>query len=163
VKNEKPLQRIDRIFHTVTTTDDPIIRKLVKSEPKVSQFDSWFKVQYNFWLKVHWPHFPNCDHYRRNLLLANWSNQSHPIVEKLPESESKLASSILVPYVFIFISENDPWCFPWFYYTVKYRYRYTRARKVSYFFCWVRSNGSTQIFLLMFLYSILFKTWQFCL
>ncbi len=36
VKNEKPLQRIDRIFHTVTTTDDPVIRKLVKSEPKAS-------------------------------------------------------------------------------------------------------------------------------
>lgn len=30
VKNEKPLQRIDRIFHTVTTTDDPIIRKVIK-------------------------------------------------------------------------------------------------------------------------------------
>lgn len=27
-KNEKKLQRIDRIFHTVTTTDDPIIRQL---------------------------------------------------------------------------------------------------------------------------------------
>lgn len=38
VKNEKPLQRIDRIFHTVTTTDDPIIRKLVKSEPKANVF-----------------------------------------------------------------------------------------------------------------------------
>ena len=37
VKNEKPMQRIDRIFHTVTTTDDPIIRKLVKSEPKVRE------------------------------------------------------------------------------------------------------------------------------
>ncbi|KAF7996885.1 hypothetical protein HCN44_002531 [Aphidius gifuensis] len=32
VKNEKPLQRIDRIFHTVTTTDDPIIRKLSKTD-----------------------------------------------------------------------------------------------------------------------------------
>jgi len=32
VKTEKPLQRIDRIFHTVTTTDDPVIRKLVKSD-----------------------------------------------------------------------------------------------------------------------------------
>jgi len=38
VKNEKPLQRIDRIFHTVTTTDDPVIRKLVKSEPKANVF-----------------------------------------------------------------------------------------------------------------------------
>lgn len=28
VKNEKPLQRVDRLFHTVTTTDDPIIRKV---------------------------------------------------------------------------------------------------------------------------------------
>ena len=26
VKSEKPLKRIDRIFHTVTTTDDPVIR-----------------------------------------------------------------------------------------------------------------------------------------
>merc|ERR1711962_1433706 len=38
VKNEKPLQRIDRIFHTVTTTDDPVIRKLVKSEPNANVF-----------------------------------------------------------------------------------------------------------------------------
>merc|ERR1712117_602172 len=37
-KNEKPLQRIDRIFHTVTTTDDPVIRKLVKSEPNANVF-----------------------------------------------------------------------------------------------------------------------------
>lgn len=28
VKNEKPLQRVDRLFHTVTTTDDPVIRKV---------------------------------------------------------------------------------------------------------------------------------------
>ena len=35
VKTERGLQRIDRIFHTVTTTDDPVIRKLSKSEPKV--------------------------------------------------------------------------------------------------------------------------------
>lgn len=28
MKNEKPLQRVDRLFHTVTTTDDPIIRKV---------------------------------------------------------------------------------------------------------------------------------------
>ena len=26
VKSEKPLKRIDRVFHTVTTTDDPIVR-----------------------------------------------------------------------------------------------------------------------------------------
>jgi translation initiation factor 3 subunit D len=38
VKAEKPLQRIDRIFHTVTTTDDPIIRKLVKAEPEANVF-----------------------------------------------------------------------------------------------------------------------------
>ena len=30
VKNEKSLQKIDRIVHTVTTTDDPIIRRLSK-------------------------------------------------------------------------------------------------------------------------------------
>jgi len=38
VKNEKPLQRIDRIFHTVTTTDDPVIRKLVKTETGANVF-----------------------------------------------------------------------------------------------------------------------------
>lgn len=38
VKNEKPLRRIDRIFHTVTTTDDPVIRKLAKSNPEVNVF-----------------------------------------------------------------------------------------------------------------------------
>merc|ERR1719436_341486 len=38
VKSEKPLQRIDRIFHTVTTTDDPVIRKLVKAEPEANVF-----------------------------------------------------------------------------------------------------------------------------
>jgi len=38
VKNEKPLQRIDRIFHTVTTTDDPVIRKLVKTETTANVF-----------------------------------------------------------------------------------------------------------------------------
>jgi len=38
VKNERPLQRIDRIFHTVTTTDDPVIRKLVKTEAKANVF-----------------------------------------------------------------------------------------------------------------------------
>ncbi|XP_073975329.1 eukaryotic translation initiation factor 3 subunit d1 [Rhodnius prolixus] len=40
VKNEKPLQRIDRIFHTVTTTDDPIIRKLSKNEGNVYATDA---------------------------------------------------------------------------------------------------------------------------
>uniref|UniRef100_A0A023FAQ3 Eukaryotic translation initiation factor 3 subunit D n=1 Tax=Triatoma infestans TaxID=30076 RepID=A0A023FAQ3_TRIIF len=40
VKNEKPLQRIDRIFHTVTTTDDHIIRKLSKSEGNVYATDA---------------------------------------------------------------------------------------------------------------------------
>merc|ERR1711934_626666 len=38
VKSEKPLKRIDRIFHTVTTTDDPIIRKLTKSQNDVNVF-----------------------------------------------------------------------------------------------------------------------------
>ena len=40
------MQRIDRIFHTVTTTDDPIIRKLVKSEPKVREC--------NEYMYLHW-------------------------------------------------------------------------------------------------------------
>ena len=40
VKSEKPLQRIDRIFHTVTTTDDPIIRKLSKTEGNVYATDA---------------------------------------------------------------------------------------------------------------------------
>ncbi|XP_008554540.1 eukaryotic translation initiation factor 3 subunit D [Microplitis demolitor] len=40
VKNEKPLQRIDRIFHTVTTTDDPVIRKLSKTEGTVFATDA---------------------------------------------------------------------------------------------------------------------------
>ncbi|XP_014246561.1 eukaryotic translation initiation factor 3 subunit D [Cimex lectularius] len=40
VKNEKLLQRIDRIFHTVTTTDDPIIRKLSKTEGNVYATDA---------------------------------------------------------------------------------------------------------------------------
>ncbi|KAJ1527670.1 hypothetical protein ONE63_007630 [Megalurothrips usitatus] len=40
VKNEKPLQRIDRVFHTVTTTDDPVIRKLSKTECNVYATDA---------------------------------------------------------------------------------------------------------------------------
>jgi hypothetical protein len=28
VKNERPLQPVDRIFHTVTTSDDPVIRRV---------------------------------------------------------------------------------------------------------------------------------------
>ncbi|XP_019868085.1 eukaryotic translation initiation factor 3 subunit D [Aethina tumida] len=40
VKNEKPLQSVNRIFHTVTTTDDPIIRKLTKSEGNVYATDA---------------------------------------------------------------------------------------------------------------------------
>uniref|UniRef100_A0A1B0DHQ8 Eukaryotic translation initiation factor 3 subunit D n=1 Tax=Phlebotomus papatasi TaxID=29031 RepID=A0A1B0DHQ8_PHLPP len=40
VKSEKPLQRVDRIFHTVTTTDDPIIRSLSKSVGNVYATDS---------------------------------------------------------------------------------------------------------------------------
>jgi translation initiation factor 3 subunit D len=40
VKNEKPLQSVNRIFHTVTTTDDPIIRKLTKTEGNVYATDA---------------------------------------------------------------------------------------------------------------------------
>lgn len=39
-KLEKQLQRINRIFHKVTTTDDPIIRKLTKTEGNVFVTDS---------------------------------------------------------------------------------------------------------------------------
>ena len=38
VKNERPLKRIDRVFHTVTTTDDPIIRKLARTDTEASVF-----------------------------------------------------------------------------------------------------------------------------
>ncbi len=38
VKNERPLKRIDRIFHTVTTTDDPVIRKLVRTDGEATVF-----------------------------------------------------------------------------------------------------------------------------
>jgi len=38
VKNERPLKRIDRIFHTVTTTDDPIIRKLARTDTDANVF-----------------------------------------------------------------------------------------------------------------------------
>lgn len=27
-RNERPLQRVNRVFHTVSTTDDPVIRSL---------------------------------------------------------------------------------------------------------------------------------------
>ncbi|CAH1115902.1 unnamed protein product [Phaedon cochleariae] len=40
VKNEKPLQSVNRIFHTVTTTDDPVIRKLSKTEGNVYATDT---------------------------------------------------------------------------------------------------------------------------
>ena len=40
LKNSKPLQRIDRIFHAVTTTDDPVIRKLSKIEGNVYATDT---------------------------------------------------------------------------------------------------------------------------
>lgn len=40
VKNEKVLQGVDRIFHTVTTTDDPIIRSLTKKEGNVYATDT---------------------------------------------------------------------------------------------------------------------------
>ena len=39
-KNEKRLQRVNRIFHKVTTTDDPIIRNLSKSEANVYATDA---------------------------------------------------------------------------------------------------------------------------
>jgi translation initiation factor 3 subunit D len=38
VKSERPLKRIDRIFHTVTTTDDPVIRKLARPESDINVF-----------------------------------------------------------------------------------------------------------------------------
>lgn len=40
VKTEKPLQSVNRIFHTVTTTDDPVIRKLSKTEGNVYATDA---------------------------------------------------------------------------------------------------------------------------
>ncbi|KFB36211.1 AGAP002337-PA-like protein [Anopheles sinensis] len=40
VKNERPLQSVDRIFHTVTTTDDPIIRQLSKAHGNVYATDA---------------------------------------------------------------------------------------------------------------------------
>ncbi|XP_055903568.1 eukaryotic translation initiation factor 3 subunit D-1 [Eupeodes corollae] len=40
VKNERPLQKIDRIVHTVTTTDDPIIRRLSKTVGNVFATDA---------------------------------------------------------------------------------------------------------------------------
>ncbi|XP_025081962.1 LOW QUALITY PROTEIN: eukaryotic translation initiation factor 3 subunit D-like [Pomacea canaliculata] len=39
-KNEKRLKRINRIFHKVTTTDDPIIRELAKSQGNVFATDA---------------------------------------------------------------------------------------------------------------------------
>lgn len=39
-KNDRPLQSNERIFHTVTTTDDPIIRKLSKTEGNVYATDT---------------------------------------------------------------------------------------------------------------------------
>jgi len=39
-RNEKPLQRINRTYFAVTTTDDPVIRKLSKTEGKVFATDS---------------------------------------------------------------------------------------------------------------------------
>nr|XP_022907415.1 eukaryotic translation initiation factor 3 subunit D-like [Onthophagus taurus] len=40
VKSEKPLQSVNRIFHTVTTTDDPVIRQLSKTEGNVYATDA---------------------------------------------------------------------------------------------------------------------------
>uniref|UniRef100_A0A8C7PTI2 Eukaryotic translation initiation factor 3 subunit D n=1 Tax=Oncorhynchus mykiss TaxID=8022 RepID=A0A8C7PTI2_ONCMY len=39
-RNEKPLKSIKRIFHTVTTTDDPVIRKLAKTQGNVFATDA---------------------------------------------------------------------------------------------------------------------------
>lgn len=39
-KAERPLKRINRIFHTVTTTDDPVIRRLAKTEGNVFATDA---------------------------------------------------------------------------------------------------------------------------
>ncbi|XP_054168042.1 eukaryotic translation initiation factor 3 subunit D-like [Oppia nitens] len=39
-KNEKRLQRVNRIFHKVTTTDDPIIRQLSKTDGNVFATDA---------------------------------------------------------------------------------------------------------------------------
>ncbi|CAH1795586.1 unnamed protein product [Owenia fusiformis] len=39
-KNEKRLRRINRIFHKVTTTDDPVIRRLAKTEGNVFATDT---------------------------------------------------------------------------------------------------------------------------
>ena len=38
VKNERPLKRIERVIHTVTTTDDPVIRKLARTEEDANVF-----------------------------------------------------------------------------------------------------------------------------
>jgi len=35
-----PLQLLDRIFHTVTTTDDPVIRKFSKTEGNIYDIDA---------------------------------------------------------------------------------------------------------------------------
>lgn len=40
VKNEKPLQKVDRIVHTVTTTDDPVVRRLSKTVGNVFATDA---------------------------------------------------------------------------------------------------------------------------
>lgn len=40
IKNERPLQGVDRVFHKVTTTDDPVIRKLSKTVGNVYATDS---------------------------------------------------------------------------------------------------------------------------
>lgn len=36
-RNEKSLKSIKRIFHTVTTTDDPVIRKVERAEHQGEQ------------------------------------------------------------------------------------------------------------------------------
>jgi len=40
IKNERPLQSIERIFHKVTTSDDPVIRRLCKTKGTVYATDA---------------------------------------------------------------------------------------------------------------------------
>lgn len=50
VKNERRLQRIDRIFHKVTTTDDPIIRKVCWFSTLICKH--LYKFFISSWLKL---------------------------------------------------------------------------------------------------------------
>ena len=51
VKSEKPLKRIDRVFHTVTTTDDPVIRLVITQLVKLSSHFNY--INYYFWAFKH--------------------------------------------------------------------------------------------------------------